>query len=183
MLEIGKFNQLPIKKIGTHEVLVQADGIEIAIPQWEVPEEAVVGDLLSVFVYNDQRASLKGTLRVPTAQRDDIRILTVKDVTKFGAFLDWGIQKDLFLPERNWKQAPKIGDTIMVRLLLDYEKTGIIATTDIQPALSGKVENLTTGQAVTLLITGDSSVGFHCIVENAYRGILYANEGFEPLTR
>ncbi len=183
MIRIGAFNTLTVKTVTKSGYLLDGGSREIFLPKSDVPNPLKTGDAVDVFIYNDQKESLKATTQRPHAQIDEFAVLTVKHVTGFGAFLDWGIQKDLFLPAKHQKREYKIGEYALVRLILDHEKTGVLGTTFCEEYISYDPSGLKEGDKVSMLIIGESKLGYNVIVDNAYRGIVFRSDALRILKR
>lgn len=180
MLKIGDYNTLKITKIQKDRAYLDADGKEIGLPRREVPDQARAGDEVRVFVFNDTREELRATIAEPAAVVDQFAYLVVKSVTDFGAFLEWGIKKDLFLPERMMIKKVKPGEKILVRVILNYEKNGVIADGDWKNYIkSDHKEKLKAGQKVSLIAMDSSSLGTRVLVENSYVGLVYNSEVYK----
>ncbi|MDA3957608.1 S1-like domain-containing RNA-binding protein [Oceanispirochaeta sp.] len=154
---------------------------EIEIPAYEVPETCRPGDTLKAFVYLDGKQGLKATTVRPKAELGDFAALTVKSVTDFGVFLDWGIKKDLFVPKAFLRKDLEEGDTALVCLIPDFDKMGVVGSCQIDEFLEDDTADLKEQQKVELLVFGVSDLGFRVIVNNRYRGLLYRNEVYEEL--
>ncbi len=161
--------------------ILKKDDRSILIPVWEVPEECKTGDELEVFVFLDGREGLKGTTAKAHAELGDFAALTVKTVTDFGVFLDWGIKKDLFVPGKLLRKELKAGDTAVVCLIPDFDGVGVIGSGRIDDYFQEGKPELKEGSKADLLVFGISELGYRVIVNNRYKGLLYRNEVFEPL--
>jgi predicted RNA-binding protein (virulence factor B family) len=181
MIEIGKFNTLTVTKLSNGGCYVGDGSQEVYLPKIDMPKDIQPGDTLEVFIYNDARDSLKATTREPNAVVGDFAALKVITVTDFGAFLDWGIDKDLYVPTGCQDIPLREGDTPIVFLTLDYERTGVIGTCKLEPYFDKDTSILLEKQEVELLVFGFSSIGFRVIINNQYSGMLYKNEVYERL--
>jgi uncharacterized protein len=117
----------------------------------------------------------------PYAKVDDIASLEVKQVTKVGAFMDIGLEKDLLVPFNEQAYTMEVGKNYVVKVLLDFKTNRMIGTTKIAPFLSQKVEELTDGDKVNLLIWQKSDLGFKVVVNSAYQGLIFHNEIFDQV--
>lgn len=189
MVKIGDYNILIIKRMYNGGAFLidskntNEDSLEVFIDGLDIPDNMTPGEELNVFVYNDSKGSLRATLDQPHATVDKFAALKVVSIQDFGAFLDWGIKKDLFLPNR--RQAfPIIEDSVVVlRLVLDYEKQGIVGDTDLEIYFNRNTSDLKEDQEVDLLVYGNSPLGIMVIVDNEYPGLVYRSEVFkEPQT-
>src|SRR5690606_25135793 len=107
--------------------------------------------------------------------------MRVKDVTDFGAFLDWGIEKDLLVPNSEQHRKLRVGQTTVVRLCLDARTERVIGVGKLNPFLNKDLSALEEGQAVNLMVYDQTDLGFMVLIDNQYSGMLYENEVFEPL--
>ncbi len=185
MLKIGDYNTLKIKRMyrGGAFLVFGDDDREIYISGMDIPDDVGPGEELDVFVYNDSKGSLQATMDIPLATVDQFAALKVVSIRDFGAFLDWGIKKDLFLPNRR-QTFPIIEDSVvMVRLVLDFEKHGVVGDTDLEIYFNRDTSGLSEDQKVDLLVYGSSPLGIMVIVNNEYPGLVYRSEVFkEPET-
>lgn len=182
MLKIGDYNTLRIVKV-TKEggAYLDGDGRDIYLPKEDLPENARPGDTLRVFIYNDAKDSLKATTAEPAAKIGEFAALKVESVTDFGAFLSWGLPKDLFVPQK-YIEGPLIpGDKTVVYLMLDYEKTGVIGTCKLDSHFKKDISALEEGQEVSLMVFDFSPLGASVVIDNTYRGLLYRDEIFEEI--
>ncbi|WP_319560357.1 S1-like domain-containing RNA-binding protein [Marispirochaeta sp.] len=122
---------------------------EIYLSKADTPAGTVPGDELRVFVYNDGKDSLGATTQEPLAKVGDFAALQVISAADFGAFLDWGLEKDLFVPKKNWNEPLNAGDTAVVYLMLDYEQTGVIGTCLLDPYFDPDTEDLQLSGSIT----------------------------------
>jgi uncharacterized protein len=182
MLKIGDYNTLRIIKF-TKEggAYLDGGGRDIYLPKGDLPKKVRAGDTLRVFIYNDAKDSLKATTMEPAAKVGEFAALPVKSVTDFGAFLSWGLPKDLFVPIKYCSDPILPGETTVVYLMLDYEKTGVIGTCKLNTHFKKDISDLKEGQQVSLMIFDFSPLGVSVIIDNTYRGLLYADEIFEDL--
>ncbi len=185
MIEIGKYNTLRVKRMYQGGAfLVCDDGDEeVYISGTDIPDDVGPGEELVVFVYNNSRGSLQATMEIPHATVDQFAALKVVSIQEFGVFLDWGIKKDLFLPNRR-QIHPIIEDsTVIVRLVLDFEKQGVVGDTDLELYFNRDCSALREDQQVDLLVYGSTPLGLMVIVNNEYSGLVYRSEVFkEPET-
>ena len=182
MLKIGDYNKLKLKKIAKDRAWLEAEGQDIGLPKREIPDGTREGDVIRVFVFNDTRDALRATTAEPSAVVGQFAYMVVKTVEKFGAFLEWGIKKDLFLPERLMVKAVKPGEKILVRVVDNHEMSGVVADADWKKYLKDdQVETLKEGQKVSLIAMDTSNLGTRVLVDNSYVGLVYKAEVYrEP---
>lgn len=155
---------------------------EILLPSKAVPEGIKPEDEVNVFLYFDSEDRIIATTNEPLALAGDFAVLTVRDCSSIGTFLDWGIPgKDLFLPFREQIRTLKPGERIVVYVMLDPKRDHIIATMRFNKFLSNDVSRLKPWQKVTLTICRKTDMGYPAIINNENHGLLFANEVFEPL--
>ncbi len=180
MIIPGNYNELEvIRKIPIG--LTLSDGTEeILLPMKYVPAGTKIGDTIEVFVFLDNENRPIATTEKPFAIVGDFTCLTVLEVNDYGAFLDWGISKDIFVPFMEQRVPMKVGYDYVVYIYVD-EKTGRIAASTkwgkyLSTDLDVKVED-----EVYLLIAEQTDLGFKAIINNKFLGLLYKNEIFEDL--
>jgi len=173
MLKIGNYNTLRVIRTETFGVYLISDMEEILLPHKYVPANTAVGDRIRVFVYNDAEDRTIATTMTPKAQVGEFAFLKVKDVSGFGAFLDWGLEKDLLVPARQQPDPMIRGNFYVVRLYLDHETRRIAASADIAEFLRIKPMGLKPGDRVEILVYGRTDPGYRVIVNNAFDAVLY----------
>lgn len=184
MVNIGRRNKLKvIKEVDAGVYLAGDDYGQILLPRRYVPKDVAPGHELDVFVYWDSENRLVATTETPLAMVGEFAWLKVLSIDNVGAFLDWGLAKDLLLPYSEHKYQPEVGKRVMVYLFLDDQTERIAATTRIEKFLSEEATSFTEGQEVALLITDNTELGYKAIVDNSHWGVLYRNELFEPLSK
>ena len=181
MLNIGKLNTLEIVKKTPQGLYLDSENGEILLPNKYIPENANVGDELEVFIYTDSEDRLIATTLKPYALLDEFACLYVKHTTHFGAFMDWGLEKDLFVPLKEQYKIMVEGQKYVVRICLDSRTERLIGVSKLSAFLEKDTEDLQIGQEVTLLVHEFTTIGVMCIVDNLYAGMLYKNEIFKPL--
>ncbi|WP_319562581.1 hypothetical protein [Marispirochaeta sp.] len=148
---------------------------------WELPPKSKPGRELEVTVYNDAKESLKATILKPFAALEQFAALKVKTVNDWGAFLEWGLPKDLFLPSREQIKPVRPGEKIVVRVILDHEKKGLIATAKLDSHFNYSPDGLNPGDPAELLVFEEIKIGFGVVVAEQYRGMIYKNEIFQQV--
>lgn len=182
MLKIGQLNQLKVLRDVSPGLILDGgnDGgtqVDILLPGRYIPEGTLEGDLLDVFVYYDSEDRIVATTETPFAMVGEFAYLKVISVNpKVGAFLDWGLSKDLLLPYREQENPVRRGQSVIAGVVLDPTSNRIIATTKLTRHLNLQPATYTEGQPVSLLITSETPLGFNAIVENAHRGLIYRTD-------
>ncbi len=183
MVAIGQFNQLEIVKDSDVGVFLDGgDFGQILLPQRFVKDQAQLGDNLTVFIYLDSDDRLIATTDTPHACEGDFAWLKVVEINKVGAFLDWGLPKDLLLPFAQQKFPPVEGKRVLVKVYLDNSNR-LAASSRIDKYLKEETTGYTVGQEVDLMVADKTELGFKAIVDSAYWGMLYSNEVFQPLNK
>ena len=198
MIKIGKINTLKVLQIkGKKCFLEGGDYGNIFIRSRELPEGTAVGGDVEVFVYSSSDG-LAATTSKPYALLDEFACLKVVSVTEIGVFLDWGIDKDLFMPRRyvqssggnTWRgkgtsgpELPSEGDKLIIRLIPDPTSDGVIATTEISKYIVEEAEGLEANEEVDLFVYKFTDLGANVIIKNKFRGIIYRNELFSKLEK
>ncbi len=181
MIDIGKFNELRfIKKTDVGLILTDGER-EVALPYVHAPQEAQPGDNLHVFVYIHSDGRLMATTENPLAMVDEFAFLEVIDVNEQGAFMNMGIGKDVFVPEREQKRPMKVGQKYVVFLYTDERNERITASSRLTEFIEQDTHDLEEGDEVSLLIFDESDLGYSAIINQKYTGLLYHNEVFEDL--
>lgn len=152
---------------------------EILMPCKYVPEGTKPGDEIECFVYLDQDERLIATTEKPLAKVGDFAYLECSWVNEYGAFLDWGLMKDLFCPFREQKKKMQIGDSYIVYIYVDPESYRIVATAKIDKYLDTDVPAYRHNEKVSLLVWQKTDLGFKVIVDNRYAGLVYRDQIFK----
>jgi len=182
MISIGRTNTLTaLRHTSVGVFLGDDDGNDVLLPNKYVPETLREGNTLDVFVYTDSEDRLVATTLRPALERNEFGYLQVVAVTPIGAFLDWGLEKDLLLPFREQPQPLRVGQSVTVFLRLDEATHRLVATAKIARFFQTDRITLAVGQEVDVLVYERSDLGFNAILDNRYRGLIYANEVFQPL--
>ncbi|MCD8166696.1 MAG: S1-like domain-containing RNA-binding protein [Bacteroides sp.] len=178
-IELGRFNWLAVvKEVDFGVYLDGGEEGEILLPARYVPEEIQVGEEIRVFIYLDMEERLVATTLTPYIQVGEFANLEVSWVNQYGAFLNWGLMKDLFVPFREQKVKMEKGNRYMVYAYVDEESFRIIASAKIEKFLSKEPPPYKAGDEVNLLIWQKTDLGYKVIVENRYSGMLFNNEIF-----
>ena len=181
MVAIGDYNELEIIKEVDFGVYLDSDDGEILLPLKYVPEDFRVGNLIRVFVYRDSEDRIIATTLQPKAKVGDFAALEVKQANNYGAFLNWGLEKDLFVPFQNQRDKMQPGRKYVVYVYLDENSDRIVATAKYEKYLEKVPEGLQEGDEADLLVAGFTDLGVKVIINNKYLGILYKNEVFRHL--
>lgn len=181
-IELGKFNTLEVvKEVDFGMYLDGGEEGEILLPQRYVPEDCKPGDKLSVFIYLDNEERLVATTLTPLVQVGQFACLEVAWVNQYGAFLNWGLMKDLFVPFSEQKMKMQVGKKYVIHAHLDDESYRIVASAKVDRYLSKERAAYEPGQEVDILIWQKTDLGFKAIIDNQYSGLIYESEIFQPL--
>lgn len=181
-IELGKFNQLEVvKEVDFGVYLDGGEEGEILLPTRYVPEDCKIGDILNVFLYLDMDERLIATTLTPFVQVGQFACLEVSWVNQYGAFLNWGLMKDLFVPFREQKMKMQVGRKYVVHAHLDEESYRIVASAKVERYLSKDKPEYAAGEEVNILIWQKTDLGFKAIIDNKYSGLLYENEIFSSI--
>jgi predicted RNA-binding protein (virulence factor B family) len=181
MIAIGQYNDLRIVN-KTENGLILTDGEkEALLPYQLVPPSTEVGDNINVFVYLHKDGSLLATTKRPYACVGDFAFLTVVDESQDGVFMDLGIGKDVYVPQKEQKRPMFKGDKHVVYVFLDDQNDRMVASSRLTNFVEEKEIDLEEGDEVSLLIVDRSDLGFNAIIDNRYIGLLYSNELFDEL--
>ena len=180
-MRLGDFNDLEIAREVSIGFYLTSDDGDLLLPEKYRPVGAHVGDVIRVFVYRDSEDRLIATTLEPLAVVDSFAALTVRDVGAPGAFLDWGLEKDLLLPHANQRQDVRPGDRVLVYVYLDEATDRLVASAKWQRFLSPEPFVGAMGEAVQVLIAEETPLGYSVIVNGTHAGLLYTNEVFRPL--
>jgi uncharacterized protein len=181
-MEIGKYNKLiAARKADFGMYLNDGNDGEILMPNKYVPKDCKIGDEVEVFVYTDSEDRLVATTEKPFTQVGKFAYLRVVEVSKHGAFLDWGLVKDLFVPfsEQNMKMVE--GSGYVVYVFLDEQTNRVIASAKIDRYLEEPTTAFEFGQEVDLMIWQKTDLGYKAIINNQFYGTIYENEVFTRL--
>ncbi len=182
MIFIGKKNTLTaLRHTSVGMFLGDDEGEDVLLPNKYVADDLKEGDSIEVFVYTDSEDRIVATTLEPALQLGEFGYLQVTATSPFGAFLDWGLEKDLLVPFREQNEPLKVGQWVVVYLRLDRETARLVATCKVNRYLEYDALELAVGQQVRALVYERSDLGFNVILDHRYRGLIYANEIFQPL--
>lgn len=154
---------------------------EILLPQNEIVGSVELDQELDAFLYLDQEERLIATMRQPLAQVGDFAFLEVAWVNNFGAFLNWGLLKDLFVPFREQKMKMVKGQSYIVHIHLDEESSRIMASAKVERYLNSDFPPYRRGDEVDILVWQKTDLGFKVIIDNQWAGLLYDSQVFREL--
>jgi predicted RNA-binding protein (virulence factor B family) len=184
MAEIGKMNTLPVLRSSDFGLFLDGGDLgDILLPKRYVSADLKPGDSTEVFVMLDSEDRLTATTLKPYAMVDEFAHLRVVSVTGIGAFLDWGMPKDLLVPFREQKVKMREGESYVVRIYLDRASGRLAASAKLDKALDKTDPTYEAGDQVDLLICAKTDLGYKAIINGLHWGVIFHNEIFKPLTR
>lgn len=181
-IRLGDYNRMTV--VRTVDFGVYLDGGEegeVLLPARYVPDGCKEGDELEVFVYLDSEERLVATTQTPLAKVGDFACLEVSWVNEYGAFLNWGLMKDLFCPFREQKMKMEKGKRYIVHVHIDHESHRIVASAKVERYFDPSFPPYRYGDEVSLLVWQKTDLGFKVIVDNRYAGLVYSNQIFREI--
>ena len=183
MIQLGQYATLEVIKTTDFGVYLEAGPYgEVLLPLRYVPKDVEVGQEVKVFLYCDSEDRVIATTEKPKGVVGEIAYMTVKDLAPHGAFLDWGLMKDLFVPFREQSEKMEVGKSYLVKLILDESTDRIHASSRLSKFVSEIADGqLTVGQEVKLMIWTKTNLGYKAIINDKYVGVVFKNEVFQSL--
>ena len=181
MVNIGEYNKLEVIKELDFGIYLRADDVEILMPTKWVPAGTRIGDVLNVFIFRDSDDRLIATTVVPLAVANTFAFLEVKQSNAVGAFLDWGMDKDLLVPFREQPVQMEQGRSYVVYVYADEVTNRLVASGRLNKFIEKEDITLMDNDMVDLLIYSETPLGFNAIINNKYSGLIYKNEIFETI--
>ncbi|MEI6313137.1 MAG: S1-like domain-containing RNA-binding protein [Bacteroidota bacterium] len=181
MIEIGKYNTLQVDKLVDFGLYLTDGESAILLPKKWVLRDMLPGKEVKVFVYKDNEERPIATTMTPYAEVGQFAFLKVKEINDFGAFLDWGIEKDIFVPFREQGIDMQVGRSYTVFLYIDSITERVTASAKLQKFLSKEEYDFIEHDAVDILVAKKTDLGYEAIINNQFKGLLYDNEIFEPI--
>ncbi len=184
MIEIGKYQTLQVGRIVDFGAYLHSEddiSKEVLIPARYIPEGIAEGDKIEVFVYLDSEDRLIATTEKPFAAVGEFAFLEVNEVNDVGAFLNWGLPKDLLVPYSQQKFRMRRGGIYLVYIYVDDATKRIVASAKIDRFLGNVYPSYRQGQKVKALVYEHTEIGYKVIVDNLHKGIIYSNEIFKPI--
>lgn len=182
MIEIGKYNELEIlRNTSVGFYLGDDSGEDVLLPNKYCPDNVEQGDKLKVFVYRDHDERKVATTLTPKIQLYDFALLKVTAVSGVGAFLDWGLEKDLMVPFNEQRQKMEEGNWYLVFLSLDKKTDRLFASNKIDKFLQNESLTVKEGDKVDIIVMEKTDLGFSVIVNKEHKGLIFENEIFKPI--
>jgi len=184
MIQIGIFNTLTVIRKSPHGLyLADSDGNDVLLPNKYIRDKnTFVGDEMKVFAYRDSDDRLVASTDTPKILLNEFAYLEVVDVNEYGAFLDWGMERDLFVPYREQGRKMETGRSYTVYMYLDETTDRLAASSKINKYFDNKNHSLKEGEEVDILIWDVAEPGVRVIINNRYKGLIYHNEIFTHLS-
>lgn len=181
MIKIGQLNKLSVARLVDFGAYL-TDGIdEILLPAKYMPDSLTPGDEIEVFVYTDSEDRPIATTLTPRVQVGQFAMLTVKAVSKFGAFLDWGLEKDLLVPFSEQKARMRRDGEYLVYVYLDDASKRVVASAKIDRFIGNLLPDYKVGDKVKAMVYQRSPIGVNCIVDDCHKGMIYDSEIYGEL--
>lgn len=162
--------------------LSEPEGAEVLLPNKYVSEEMAIGDTIRVFVYKDSEDRPVATTQTPLLLRNEFGYLRVRDVNSYGAFLDWGLEKDLFVPFSEQTTKMETGESYIVFLYLDRRTDRLLATARWRQNLDNNRLLVKEGDEVDLLVAERTDLGYNVIINHYHLGLIYYSDVFRRIT-
>lgn len=182
MAQLGRINTLKINRKSDFGLyLIDEEGNEILLPNRYVAPDMHIGDEIDVFVYKDSEDRITATTETSKAQVGEFALLRVVATNSAGAFLDWGLPKDLLVPFREQKMRMQTGRSYIVYVYVDYNSDRIVASAKIDKFLDNRPADYHQGDPVEIIIAQRTDMGYKVIIDNLHSGIIYHNEIFKEI--
>jgi predicted RNA-binding protein (virulence factor B family) len=180
-INVGQFNLMRVDRKVDFGFYMDDGGEGILLPKRFVPSGLQIDDTISVFVYHDSDNRLIATTQEPFAVVGDIAALKVVEVTTQGAFLDWGLMKDVFVPVSQQLSTMRLGGKYLVKLYIDAQTGRVAATEKIDKQINNDILTVKEGEKVKIQVYRESEIGYVVIVNQVHQGLVYKNEVFTHL--
>jgi hypothetical protein len=181
MVRMGEYNLLKVIKVKDMGIFMDNGEEGILMPKRFVPPGTRIGDQLNVFLYHDGEGRPIATTQKPLGVLGDIVKLRAVSVTPQGAFLDWGLMKDLFIPKSGMISFMRPSGEYLVKIVMDEQTGRVAATEKLERFLSNELLTVKEKEEVDLLVYRQTEIGYEMIINNRHKGILHANEIYRPI--
>lgn len=182
MLEIGTYTKLTVDRIKSPGAyLINDEDEDVLLPNKYVSEDLQIGDQIEVFIYLDGEERIVATTENPYIKLNDFAVLKANNVNKIGAFMDWGLEKDLFIPFREQELKIKEGSSYLVYMYFDRQTERLVGSTKLSKYLDNTDHQLQIRDKVDLIVWSSSDLGTKVIINKKHLGLLYSNEVFKKL--
>ena len=177
---IGLFHDLVVLRLTVHGAFLKFGEDDVLLPKKFVTDDLQPDDIVHVFIYTDSEDRIVATTQEPKGILGDFVAMEVVDVLPFGVFVDWGLDKHLFVPSSEMESSIQTGETHVFKIVLDYRTNRLIGVNKIEAFLSSASE-LEEGEAVRGIVFKQTELGYKVLVDDRYAGLLYKNEVFSPI--
>lgn len=181
-VKTGEFNELEVVRVVSIGAYLDDGGDGILLPKRYMPDDTGVGDRLKVFIYHDSESRMIATTEHPAGVVGDIVLLRVVSVTPQGAFMDWGLPKDIFVPKSQQKEKMYKGEQYLVKIYLDAQTGRVAATSKIDSLLSNEKLTVADREQVNLIVYRLTDIGYFVIINNRHTGVLHYSDVFRELS-
>jgi predicted RNA-binding protein (virulence factor B family) len=180
-IKVGEYNTLPVARAFDFGMYLGEGKDVVLLPKRFIPPGAEVGDSLKVFVYHDSENRLIATTQQPIGIVGDIVYLQVVSVTNQGAFMDWGLMKDIFVPKSKQLMGMRLGGQYLVKIYLDEQTGRVAASEKIENDLSNELLTVKELEPVDLIVFRRTDIGYVVIINNRHTGVLHFNDIFQEI--
>jgi predicted RNA-binding protein (virulence factor B family) len=181
LIKVGTYNELEVVKELDFGIYLREGDVEILMPTKWVPKGTKIGDFLNVFIFRDSDDRLIATTVKPLVTADTFAFLEAKQVNEVGAFMDWGMDKDLLVPFREQAHRMEPKRSYVVFIYVDEDSNRLVGSTKLNRFIERDNVTVREGDIVDLLIYSETDLGFNAIVNNLYSGLIYKNEIYEAI--
>lgn len=181
MLQIGQYNTLKILRNTKVGLFLGDEKHDVLLPNKYVPNEYFIGDEMTVFVYLDHEERPVATTLKPYVKLNEFAHLKVNFINKFGAFLDWGLEKDLFVPFKEQAVDMEVNKRYLIYVYLDEQTNRLVATSKVNKYFSEEQPEYEPNDEVEVMVSHFTDLGVNVIIENKYKGLVFADEVFKDL--
>jgi uncharacterized protein len=181
MIEIGRYNRLMATRRAPPGVYLTHEESEVLLPNRHIPESLELGTEIEVFVYTDSDDRPVATTQKPHAAVGEFAYLKVIDLSDHGAFMDWGLDKDLFVPFAEQEARMQLGEQYVVAVCLDERTQRVMGTSRLAQFFEADVSGVEVRQPVELIVYRCTELGAQVLVDQRYAGLVYQSETFAPL--
>ncbi|MXN90481.1 GntR family transcriptional regulator [Flavobacterium sp. Sd200] len=181
MIELGKYNTLKVARDTSVGIYLSDGKDDVLLPNKYVPKEFEIGDEMTVFVYLDHEERLVATTLEPYIYLNEFALLRVSYTNKFGAFMNWGLEKDLFVPFKEQARPMEKGKRYLIHMFLDEKSNRLVGSSKLSQFLKNDDITLEIGEEVDLIVSHITDLGINVIINERHKGLLYTNEVYDDL--
>jgi uncharacterized protein len=181
LIQVGAYNELEVIKQMDFGIYLGDGSVEILMPQKWVPSGTAIGEVMDVFIFRDSEGRLIATTVKPYAIAGEFAFLEVQQANNMGAFLDWGMEKNLLVPFSEQPFKLEEGKSYVVFVYVDEKSDRIVASAKLNKFIEREDIDVKAGDVVDLLIYSETDKGFNAIINNRFTGLIYRNEVFDSI--